>query len=290
MAEKEVVCAGNQAWNGPKSSNVKDMPETAVVPAGPEPGEPQNTAVILTHCENAAVAAPVVFAGAAPKPSRPAKRYERFGETIRYLTMDEWNRFLDCVDEYRHKLMFRLIYHLGCRVGEFVRIQLKHLDFSRSSVLIPAENTKTHYRRTSHVPRGLMNEVKSMLRREGRMLKRLETMPNPDDFLFRKPGRSRSGHYSENRVRQIFQRYVKKSGLDREYATDSKGRKLHQITVHSLRHSHIMHHIHVHKLPLPIVQKQVGHRTLSATSVYLNPSEEAVGKAYERATNRIDVD
>ena len=71
------------------------------------------------------------------------------------------------------------------------------------------------------------------------------------------------------------------AGLSREYGTDAKGRKLHQFTVHSLRHAHVMHHIHNYKLPLPIVQKQVGHRTLKATSVYLNPSEEAVGQAYE---------
>ena len=56
------------------------------------------------------------------------------------------------------------------------------------------------------------------------------------------------------------------------------------LTIHSLRHSHIMHHIHTHKLPLPIVQKQVGHRTLKATSVYLNPSAEAVAEAYEGAS------
>jgi hypothetical protein len=41
-----------------------------------------------------------------------------------------------------------------------------------------------------------------------------------------------------------------------------------------------MNYIHVHKLPLPIVQKQVGHRSLRSTSVYLNPSEEAVAAAY----------
>jgi len=41
-----------------------------------------------------------------------------------------------------------------------------------------------------------------------------------------------------------------------------------------------MHYIHIHKLPLPIVQKQVGHKTLKATSVYLRPSDEAVAQAY----------
>lgn len=217
------------------------------------------------------------------------QKYERFGETIRYLTLDEWQQLLDSIDDYRHKLMIRLIYHLGCRVGEFVRIQLKHLDFGRSSVFFPAENTKTGHRRSSHVPVGLVNELKSMLKRENRMAKRADSILNPDDYLFRKSRKSHF-HLTENRIRQIFQRYVHKAGLSREYGTDAKGRKLHQITVHSLRHSHIMHHIHNHKLPLPIVQKQVGHRTLKATSTYLNPSDEAVGNAYEQIASAQQVD
>jgi len=215
---------------------------------------------------------------------KQSQNYERFGETIRYLTLEEWQKLTDCIDDYRHKLMFRLIYHLGCRVGEFVRIQLKHLDFNRSSVFFPSENTKTGHRRTSHVPVGLTNEIKSILKRDGRMLKRSDAVLNSDEFLFRRSRKSARA-YSENRIRQIFQKYVKKAGLDREYGMDSKGRKLHQLTVHSLRHSHIMHYIHVYKLPLSIVQKQVGHRTLKATSVYLNPSEEAVGDAYNQVNS-----
>ena len=216
-----------------------------------------------------------------PKASnvKSSRKYERFGETIRYLTLTEWQKLLDCVEDYRHKLMFRMIYHLGCRVGEFVRIQIKHLDFNRSSVFIPADNTKTGHMRSSHLPAGVMNEVKSILRREGRMLKRTESVLNPEEYLFRRSKRT-GRRYSENRIRQIFQRYVIKAGLNCEYGQDSMGRKLHQITIHSLRHSHIMHHIHNYKLPLPIVQKQVGHRTLRATSVYLNPSDEAVREAY----------
>lgn len=58
----------------------------------------------------------------AHRKSTRAKRYERFGEIIRYLTQDELQQFFDSVDQYRHKLMFQVIYELGCRVGEFVRI------------------------------------------------------------------------------------------------------------------------------------------------------------------------
>ena len=98
-----------------------------------------------------------------------SKKYERFGETILYLTLEELQLFFDSIDDYRHKLMMQVIYELGCRVGEFVRIQLKHMDFRRSAIHIPPENTKTRHRRTSHLPRGLMNELVSLLKVEGRM-------------------------------------------------------------------------------------------------------------------------
>jgi len=44
-----------------------------------------------------------------------------------------------------------------------------------------------------------------------------------------------------------------------------------------------MTYVHLYKVPLPIVQKQVGHRSLKTTSVYLNPSEELVAETYSEA-------
>jgi integrase len=97
---------------------------------------------------------------------RRVKRYERFGEVIRYLTADELQQFFSSIDNYTHKLMFEVIYELGCRVGEFVRIQVKHLSFTRSTIFFPAENTKTQTARTSSLPQGLTNELKSLLRQQ----------------------------------------------------------------------------------------------------------------------------
>ena len=216
------------------------------------------------------------------KPSPKSGRYEHFGETIRYLTIEELRQFLDAIEDYRHKLMMRLIYELGCRVGEFVRVQLSHLSFRRNSVYIPAENTKTRTRRASHVPAGLMNEIKSLLRQEGRMAKRTDRLLKPEEYLFH-PGRNGRRRYSENRLRQIFRHYIAAVGLGRTYGKDKKGRALHELTIHSLRHSHIMHYVHIYRLPLPVVQRQVGHRTLKTTSIYLRPSDEHVGQAYAEA-------
>ena len=59
-------------------------------------------------------------------------------------------------------------------------------------------------------------------------------------------------------------------------------------TVHSLRHSHIMHYVVDRGLPLPIVQKQVGHRNLKTTSVYLSASTEKMARAYRVARQQGD--
>jgi len=213
------------------------------------------------------------------KSSSNKPRHQRFGETIRYLTIEELQQFFDAIDDYRHKLMMRTIYELGCRVGEFVRIQLRHLSFSRQTVYFPAENTKTRRRRVSHLPTGLINEIKSRLRTEGRMAKRTDHVRYPDQYLFFSRSNPKR-HYTENRIRQIFTHYLRRAGLNSEYGRDRCGRTLHELTVHSLRHSHIMHYVHTHKLPLPIVQKQVGHKSLKTTSIYLRPSDEHVGQAY----------
>ena len=213
------------------------------------------------------------------KPSANRRRYARFGQTIRYMTLEELRALFDVIEDYRHKLMMRTIYELGCRVGEFVRIELRHLDFRRAMVWFPAENTKTRTARFSHLPAGLVNEIKSLLRREGRMAKRTDRVYRPSEYLFH-PGLRADRHFSENRLRQIFRRYVELAGLARPCGRDRVGRRLHALSIHSLRHSHIMHYVHVHRLPVPVVQRQVGHKSLKTTSVYLRPSDEHVGEAY----------
>ena len=43
--------------------------------------------------------------------SRP--KYDRFGETIRYLTLEELQKLFDSIEDYRHKLVLRMIYEWG---------------------------------------------------------------------------------------------------------------------------------------------------------------------------------
>jgi len=209
--------------------------------------------------------------------------FENNHKNIRYLSVAALQQFFAVIDNWEHKLMMRLLYEPGCRVGEFVRIRLKHLDFGNHSVFFPAENTKTKQARTSYVSAGLMNELKDLLKRQGRLSKRDERLLCPDEFLFvsQTPRRRADRGISENRVRQIFAFYIQKAGLQQVYGHDKKGRNLHLYTVHSLRHSHIMHAKHIKEIKDSIVARQVGHTSLQAMSAYDKPSNEMVKDAFK---------
>jgi integrase len=181
--------------------------------------------------------------------------------------------------------MFEIIFELGCRVGEFVLLQAKHINFNRSEIYIPAEITKTKHSRISVLPKGLANEIKSMLKQRDILNKRDGSLKNPDAYIFQH-GKRRNKPYTPNRIRQIFQKYIQKAGLQQFYGKDKKGRNLKMFTVHSLRHSHAQYYIIDKKLPLPIVQKQLGHRNLKTTSIYLQPSSQKIAKAYSEARNQ----
>ena len=49
-----------------------------------------------------------------------------------------------------------------------------------------------------------------------------------------------------------------------------------------------MHYVVDRGVPLPVVQKQVGHRSLKTTSVYLSPSTEKMAQAYRTARQRTE--
>jgi integrase len=128
-----------------------------------------------------------------------------------------------------------------------------------------------------------------MLKQKGLMNKRGDRVRVPEAYLFH-PGKRRNQPYTENRIRQIFQKYVNKAGLQQVYGKDSLGRNLKMFTVHSLRHSHAFHNIVDRGVPLPIVQKQIGHRSLKTTSVYLQPSTEKMAEAYSKARKEKDTE
>ncbi len=102
------------------------------------------------------------------------RNYSKFGQHLHYLTPEKLQVLWEAVDDSRDKLILKLIFELGCRVGEFTKIQLKHINFQDCSIFFPAENTKTNERRTSFIPKDLMNDLKDYLKHQGLVTMREE--------------------------------------------------------------------------------------------------------------------
>jgi integrase len=214
------------------------------------------------------------------KVEKSTSNHYRFGENLHYLTEENLQSLWDVIDDYTHKLWLRLIYELGCRVGEFVQIRLRHINFRENAVFFPAENTKIGQRRTCYLPQGLMNELKSYLKDNDMMTKREERIRDPDAYLLPST-QNRTGHLTTRRLQHIFKKYVEEAGLQEIYGHSSSGKPLYKYTIHSLRHSHIRHY--VKRVPLAAVQRQAGHKSLQTTEIYLRLTDEDVKRAYEEA-------
>lgn len=167
---------------------------------------------------------------------------------IKYLKKEEWLRLIESVDNYRDKLIVKLLYSTGMRVGELAKLKVEDIDFQERFIHIPAENTKTNTARTVIVPKEVLSDVSAYLKivqiRAGRLF-----------------------NLTVRRLQQLIKKYAKIANLE--------------ASPHTLRHTHIVHAL-LNRIPIAAVQKQVGHKRLATTQIYSNLAPEQVREAYER--------
>ena len=169
---------------------------------------------------------------------------------IKYLKKQEWLRLLESIDNYRDKLIVKLLYSTGMRVGELAKLKVEDIDFHERFIHIPAENTKTNTARTVIVPKEVLSDISAYL-------KVFRNTPKTNDHpLFS----------LTRRIQQLLKGYAKQANLD--------------VSPHTLRHSHIAHAL-LDRIPITAVQKQVGHKKLTTTQIYSNLAPEQVRQAYE---------
>ena len=92
------------------------------------------------------------------------KQQRRNNSEIKYLKNEEWVRLIEAIDNYRDKLIVKLLYSTGMRVGELSKMKVEDIDFSERFIHIPAENTKTKTARTVVVDQGTLSDVRAYLK------------------------------------------------------------------------------------------------------------------------------
>lgn len=163
----------------------------------------------------------------------------------------------------RDRLILLCLYDMGCRVGELVTTRISDIDFQNEFIRIESNRTKTRHFRAARVSQSIVEAIK-------------ENIKPGQEWLF--PGRS-SGHLSTKTAQRTLDRLAKEAGI--QEISPRKKLNRSKVTPHILRHSHIVSAL-MSGVPLPMIQKQVGHKRLSTTEVYATVAPGAAARMSSR--------
>ena len=159
--------------------------------------------------------------------------------------------YLDSLPETNNNPQYKLImlYDLGLRQNELLNIKLQHIDIHQKSIKVV--NTKTHYDRVvyynSNVQRQLIEHL-NMHKNNFKVSRR--------SLLFYNDNKERP--FNKNDLKMLYRRIKNATGI----------KKLHS---HMFRHTLATELVEL-DVPLLAVQKQLGHRSLKTTEIYLHVS------------------
>lgn len=182
----------------------------------------------------------------------PCKKVDKMGRAnakeLNFWTKDEFEVFIQCFteEEEMYRIIFLMLFWLGCRVGELLALTSEDIDFENGTVSI----SKTYFRRNKTdyitapktessnckitIPQFLQKEIKQFLDRQYELM-------------------------SVERIFPITDRAIQKKMKQK-----TEQAKLKPIRVHDLRHSHIALLIEKGMQPLVIAQR-VGHDSVNTT-------------------------
>lgn len=182
----------------------------------------------------------------------PCKKVDKIGRSnakeLNFWTKDEYEQFIQYFspDEEMYRIIFQMLFWLGCRVGELLALTSQDIDFENGTVNI----SKTYYRR---------NQTDYVTPPKTESSNRKITIPKflaeeMKDFVDKQYGLT-----LEDRIFPITDRAIQKKMKQK-----MEQAKLKPIRVHDLRHSHIALLIEKGMQPLVIAQR-VGHDSVNTT-------------------------
>ena len=176
----------------------------------------------------------------------PAKRSGRLPEP---LSRGEIARLLDATQNTKHRVLLMTTYGGGLRVSEVVR--LKPRDIHAERMLIRVEQGKGHKDRYTLLSPRLLKELRAYWRGY-----------RPQTWLFEG---SRAGrHLAVATAQKAFDRAKQRAGVQ------------HGNGIHCLRHSFATHLMEA-GVPIPVIQRLMGHASLSTTAKYLHVTGQHLG-------------
>jgi integrase/recombinase XerD len=148
----------------------------------------------------------------------------------------------------KHRVLLMTAYGAGLRVSEVVRLQPKDILSDRLQIrVVQGKGRKDRY---TVLSAKLLEE-----------LRRYWKLYRPGTWLFPSSNDRFESHINVRTAQRVFDRAVELAGLPQRGG------------IHLLRHSFATHLLEA-GVPLPVLQRLMGHRALSSTSVYLHISRD----------------
>lgn len=182
----------------------------------------------------------------------PCKKVDKMGRAnakeLNFWTKDEFEIFIQGVteDEEMYRIIFLMLFWLGCRVGELLALTKADIDFDNGTISI----SKTYYRR---------NQTDYITSPKTESSNRKITIPM---FLQEEMKRFIDRQYGLTADERIFT--ITDRAIQKKMKQKTENAKLKPIRVHDLRHSHIALLIEKGMQPLVIAQR-VGHDSVNTT-------------------------
>lgn len=175
------------------------------------------------------------------------------------LSREELQQVFEGSINYKHKVMFRLVYSAGLRRSELANLKLSDIETLDGKMRIRINNSKGGKDRYTVLSSTILEELRIYFK-----------MSKPKTYLFN--GRVKGEPMSLGGIRHALVQAVKRSGLDKK------------VNMHILRHCFASHALE-DGLNIKTLQYLLGHQSIKTTLIYLHVSEVPLYKAFSPLDN-----
>ena len=162
------------------------------------------------------------------------------------LTIEEVKKLIEVTKNIKHKLILKLLYGCGLRVGELVNLKKPDVNFEENLIKIRLSKGKKD--RFVKIPESIKEQLKNYI-----------SLTN-DEILFTS---SQGEKLTTATIQKIVKNSAKKAGIKKK------------ISPHNLRHSFATHLLES-GTDLRIIQKLLGHSDIKTTQIYLQVSNQLI--------------
>lgn len=155
------------------------------------------------------------------------------------LTLTDIKKIIEITDNIKHRMILKLCYGMGLRVGEIVKLKISDID--SENMLVRIEQAKGKKDRIVPLPLSVLDELREYYKAY-----------LPKIYLFEG---QYGGQYSVRSAQNVFKNAMKKAGINKS------------VGIHGLRHSYATHLLET-GTDIRFIQELLGHNSVKTTQIY----------------------